>query len=126
MCFFFFKQKTAYEMRISDWSSDVCSSDLKRSPRCRLKPGTTAPWEPLRARILHPNSAGHMGSEGDVSGGRWRRIGPDAGERRRRGRANEPFPTEFGIAHRELPRADRKSTRPNSNYSMPYRMPHDA
>src|SRR3546814_8879952 len=32
MCFyfFFFKQKTAYEMRISDWSSDVCSSDLRR------------------------------------------------------------------------------------------------
>src|SRR3546814_8399936 len=29
MFFFFFKQKTAYEMRISDWSSDVCSSDLK-------------------------------------------------------------------------------------------------
>src|SRR3546814_12248916 len=28
MVFFFFKQKTAYEMRISDWSSDVCSSDL--------------------------------------------------------------------------------------------------
>src|SRR3546814_18011612 len=27
-CFFFFKQKTAYEMRIRDWSSDVCSSDL--------------------------------------------------------------------------------------------------
>src|SRR3546814_9125144 len=31
--FFFFKQKTAYEMRISDWSSDVCSSDLKRRAR---------------------------------------------------------------------------------------------
>src|SRR3546814_3989070 len=30
-CVFFFKQKTAYEMRISDWSSDVCSSDLWRS-----------------------------------------------------------------------------------------------
>src|SRR3546814_1114252 len=29
--FFFFKQKTAYEMRISDWSSDVCSSDLHRA-----------------------------------------------------------------------------------------------
>src|SRR3546814_9030164 len=29
--FFFFKQKTAYEMRISDWSSDVCSSDLART-----------------------------------------------------------------------------------------------
>src|SRR3546814_6423863 len=30
--FFFFKQKTAYEMRISDWSSDVCSSDLAVQP----------------------------------------------------------------------------------------------
>src|SRR3546814_9753272 len=29
LCLFFFKQKTAYEMRISDWSSDVCSSDLR-------------------------------------------------------------------------------------------------
>src|SRR3546814_17074083 len=29
--FFFFKQKSAYEMRISDWSSDVCSSDLPRA-----------------------------------------------------------------------------------------------
>src|SRR3546814_7736479 len=29
LLFFFFKQKTAYEMRISDWSSDVCSSDLQ-------------------------------------------------------------------------------------------------
>src|SRR3546814_10258520 len=29
ICVFFFKQKTAYEMRISDWSSDVCSSDLR-------------------------------------------------------------------------------------------------
>src|SRR3546814_5997009 len=37
--FFFFKQKTAYEMRISDWSSDVCSSDLldvSSSPACRI------------------------------------------------------------------------------------------
>src|SRR3546814_6518632 len=32
MFFFFFKQKTAYEMRISDWSSDVCSSDLIEYP----------------------------------------------------------------------------------------------
>src|SRR3546814_17083740 len=33
MLFFVFKQKTAYEMRISDWSSDVCSSDLRGGPR---------------------------------------------------------------------------------------------
>src|SRR3546814_3010877 len=32
MLFVFFKQKTAYEMRISDWSSDVCSSDLRAQP----------------------------------------------------------------------------------------------
>src|SRR3546814_5741783 len=34
---FFFKQKTAYEMRISDWSSDVCSSDLVIYPGQRLR-----------------------------------------------------------------------------------------
>src|SRR3546814_12947240 len=33
VCFFFFKQKTAYELRISDWSSDVCSSDLASARR---------------------------------------------------------------------------------------------
>src|SRR3546814_8795419 len=36
ICFFFCKQKTAYEMRISDWSSDVCSSDLHAKARERL------------------------------------------------------------------------------------------
>src|SRR3546814_2769216 len=36
--FFFFKQKTAYEMRISDWSSDVCSSDLVLSQRLSRLP----------------------------------------------------------------------------------------
>src|SRR3546814_3680342 len=50
LLFFFFKQKTAYEMRISDWSSDVCSSDLPHhdsdlarvgpdlAAQCRLSP----------------------------------------------------------------------------------------
>src|SRR3546814_5455274 len=36
--FFFFKQKTAYEMRISDWSSDVCSSDLHLMHRSLVRP----------------------------------------------------------------------------------------
>src|SRR3546814_14534906 len=36
MFFFFFKQKTAYEMRISDWSSDVCSSDLQATDEAEL------------------------------------------------------------------------------------------
>src|SRR3546814_15150107 len=38
-CVFFFKQKTAYEMRISDWSSDVCSSDLTSC----IAPGRSSP-----------------------------------------------------------------------------------
>src|SRR3546814_18640075 len=48
MCFLvFFKQKTAYEMRISDWSSDVCSSDLwfPHDPR-RQAPSTAPPVRP--------------------------------------------------------------------------------
>src|SRR3546814_6107363 len=43
---FFFKQKTAYEMRISDWSSDVCSSDLEK-----IFIGGGAGMAPLRAMV---------------------------------------------------------------------------
>src|SRR3546814_2429954 len=42
--FFFFNQKTAYEMRISDWSSDVCSSDLEM---------LTDDWIPIRPGMDH-------------------------------------------------------------------------
>src|SRR3546814_2005920 len=41
MCYFFFKQKTAYEMRISDWSSDVCSSDLSDRRHFRGEAGAS-------------------------------------------------------------------------------------
>src|SRR5216117_3012793 len=41
MFFFFFKQKTAYEIRKGDWSSDVCSSDLTHRPDMPLYPGGT-------------------------------------------------------------------------------------
>src|SRR3546814_3370555 len=56
--FFFFKQKTAYELRISDWSSDVCSSDLAGpqgpdAAKGELQgPGHGS--EPAEARRLHP------------------------------------------------------------------------
>src|SRR3546814_5174117 len=51
--FFFFKQKTAYEMRISDWSSDVCSSDLaahqrRMLPRARI--GRASEGQPQLSR----------------------------------------------------------------------------
>src|SRR3546814_4226492 len=43
LCCFFFKQKTAYEMRISDWSSDVCSSDLIfGTPTGQYSPGASS------------------------------------------------------------------------------------
>src|SRR3546814_7617883 len=49
--FFFCKQKTAYEMRISDWSSDVCSSDL-RYQRCADRRRA-----PVRPRASAPNAS---------------------------------------------------------------------
>src|SRR3546814_3356555 len=50
-CFFFFKQKTAYEMRISDWSSDVCSSDLVG--HCRNRRVVAHRADGLLARLGH-------------------------------------------------------------------------
>src|SRR3546814_3049031 len=45
--FFFFKQKTAYELRISDWSSDVCSSDLF-GQRCESRSGAQSSGTPVQ------------------------------------------------------------------------------
>src|SRR3546814_3386564 len=47
---FFFKQKTAYEMRISDWSSDVCSSDLLEDSAAN----------DFRLELLHYLASGHL------------------------------------------------------------------
>src|SRR3546814_4174485 len=64
--FFFFKQKTAYEMRISDWSSDVCSSDLAqpatpgRRPGAAVQAGAKGPWRQHPAPARRPAApAGH-------------------------------------------------------------------
>src|SRR3546814_10833817 len=54
--FFFFKQKTAYEMRISDWSSDVCSSDLGF--------GGSGPWC-LEASGVIGAAGDHVGAQAD-------------------------------------------------------------
>src|SRR3546814_11893966 len=64
LVFFFFKQKTAYEMRISDWSSDVCSSDLLHldvESRGMVAMGWTAPVGHDRLHELETV----MRSEGD-------------------------------------------------------------
>src|SRR3546814_1538680 len=49
--FFFFKQKTAYEMRISDWSSDVCSSDLQTSSGLTKRSGYKFDTSPTLDRL---------------------------------------------------------------------------
>src|SRR3546814_6162065 len=57
VCFiFFFKQKTAYEMRISDWSSDVCSSDLRRwfHKRTRKPKKYCVPLRDTSAMLSYP------------------------------------------------------------------------
>src|SRR3546814_10366526 len=55
--FFFFKQKTAYEMRISDWSSDVCSSDLVLHHRSTRQDNAEAIRMADRAIALDPKYA---------------------------------------------------------------------
>src|SRR3546814_16511833 len=91
--FFFFKQKTAYEMRISDWSSDVCSSDLSAfvetvrpvaqrltihaADRSRLL--TTLPGVDRRQRQKTPDLAGIATASGE-------RPKPARSEERREGK----------------------------------------
>src|SRR3546814_6841080 len=98
--FFFFKQKTAYERRISDWSSDVCSSDLIGG----------------RGAVRHPPHHGGGASAYRVRTGSLL-LAPGASSGRRRlwlaqvrrpRRAHRPCPDVGG-------RADRKSTRLNSS-----------
>src|SRR3546814_4557180 len=73
--FFFFQQKTAYEMRISDLSSDVCSSDLKRDVDAGLglsglnaiHPAYPAPLLVMPDLFRHPTLRARQG---------WRHVGP--------------------------------------------------
>src|SRR3546814_6640575 len=60
--FFFFKQKTAYEMRISDWSSDVCSSDLFSVPAIAQQLDAAA-----AAEAPAPSSAAKPAADSDDS-----------------------------------------------------------
>src|SRR3546814_8397984 len=82
MCmFFFFKQKTAYEMRISDWSSDVCSSDLAAARYIRL-PFTIGIFSRV-CRYLWPRSMLYSGAN---SLWRLRLLRSERSEERRGGK----------------------------------------
>src|SRR3546814_4861099 len=86
--FFFFKQKTAYEMRISDWSSDVCSSDLY-----------------IVSQIQDPVSRINGVGELQIFGGRREFGGGDGGEPPVGGRQPGPFAGEIGGGERKIGRA---------------------
>src|SRR3546814_3442270 len=69
--FFVFKQKTAYEMRISYWSSDVCSSDLRKSaPQRRIKSSTHQPeaQEHQQRRLIRTPTRGGKHCSTKLSG----------------------------------------------------------
>src|SRR3546814_2838436 len=84
LCVCFFKQKTAYEMRISDWSSDVCSSDLSGR---QSQPG---------AGDLTPEALAQMQEE------LRRRLGDFM---RKLGEGNGRIPQPFGDAERSMKEA---------------------
>src|SRR3546814_4542153 len=76
---FFFKQKTAYEMRISDWSSDVCSSDLIQSPAPLAAPQAVSLPMPAPQTIeRQPNSLWRPGSRAFLRS-EERRVGKECG-----------------------------------------------
>src|SRR3546814_3742240 len=114
---FFFKQKTAYEMRISDWSSDVCSSDLATIAVGDLH-------EHVRARVATGHRAGRTDRKhplaliADITHRRARGIG--AHERLGPGLIAGKQKLTIGVT------ADRKSTRLNSSHSCASRMPSSA
>src|SRR3546814_10690839 len=105
MCFlfflFFFKQKTAYEMRISDWSSDVCSSDLARMS-ARARRHEHQPVDAERRRL-----AGMLDRDD---------VGKDEAAIAVHRLDHFARPAERGDDQRRLVAQDRKSTRLNSSH----------
>src|SRR3546814_4073083 len=84
--FFFFKQKTAYEMRISDWSSDVCSSDLTlpgnnftaRTVHCYRRPTVPAGrCSEVFSKELRESRRGAMSVSADHTRSEERRVGKE-------------------------------------------------
>src|SRR3546814_5172504 len=124
---FLFKQKTAYEMRISDWSSDVCSSDLhvevvgglgKRRVRCRSRHELGLGDPSHLAGVL----AGHLDGEEDALGAPGGELAAGGGATEQvGGHAHDLLLHPQEAREREgvevvLVQVDRKSTRLNSSH----------
>src|SRR3546814_4084821 len=105
--FFFFKQKTAYEMRISDWSSDVCSSDLTDRIGAGLRIGLRR--DEIDQRLGEVRHVGQLGPGPLQAGSELRHEMAHAGLA-----AGDAVGLEE--AHLRPAQADRKSTRLNSSH----------
>src|SRR3546814_18113718 len=75
---FFVKQKTAYEMRMSDWSSDVCSSDLRGAVEYKLPHDCAGPVTKQNPRDIIPRSDYHAGPQAIFRCVVWARFGLEA------------------------------------------------
>src|SRR3546814_10918814 len=111
MYFFFFKQKTAYEMRISDWSSDVCSSDLAA---CAVGPDYVAPVPPAASSGPFIAADTPAVSTDPVAENWWRLYDDPVLD----GLVEDALTanTDLRVAIANIARADRKSTRLNSSH----------
>src|SRR3546814_2020765 len=106
--FFFFKQKTAYELRISDWSSDVCSSDLSTNPASRESLMRALGWwsqpslRPLerRAAARRPSDLRQAAVHRELAGGHEAAV-----IRREKGRPRRDF-RRFGHALQRIHRGE--------------------
>src|SRR3546814_3365285 len=116
--FFFFKQKTAYEMRISDWSSDVCSSDL--CDRRILRSVEEVGAEQMRVEFVDASGdRSHVNTDVDTAAllGQIKRRGATCGielaVKRREAEVAEREARERMV---RIECVDRKSTRLNSSH----------
>src|SRR3546814_2916196 len=111
--FVFFKQKTAYEMRISDWSSDVCSSDLQQRMAREGKGadeqahGEADPAQHRHAPELGPACSGWARCEADPVRGH---------DRCENAQLFAQEQAERDAQRNRIEQADRKSTRLNSSH----------
>src|SRR3546814_6150401 len=106
MCFFFFKQKTAYEMRISDWSSDVCSSDLFEAHAAQILfleviVADAGDSHELLDRMRLPDRHHQSSADGELASQLLRDVRPaGGGDDRVEGRGGgQAFGSEIGRAH---------------------------
>src|SRR3546814_7067473 len=105
MCFFF-KQKTAYEMRISDWSSDVCSSDLTMAVLKGKRRSTRQQITVTHEKHIHHHQHVHLEGGADETG-----VQPHA----RQGKSPDAVLDRAALPSTD-PIGDRKSTRLNSSH----------